>query len=110
MAWTDVLLVFLCTLPSVLTCVIVAHTLGKSSAPPEEAVSPTPECEPEADAEQPLPQVWADDVLAEEEVKYRKTQGAASHSFDVCTYWDEEDERQAADEMAARISRSIRSP
>lgn len=103
-AWSFMLLV------NVLTWWGIARTLKElRSSPTRPPLPPAPGSEPGSDLED-VPRVWADDVLAEEEVRERKTQGAAAHSFDVCTYWDEEDERQAAAEQAARVSRSMRSP
>lgn len=110
MDWTDKALLVVCSLPSLLTCLLVARTLtDRQSAPPAQPKPSPSESESYEDGDA-TPQVWADDVLAEEELKTRKTAGAASHSSDVCTYWDEEDERQAAAEQVARMSRSLRSP
>lgn len=110
MGWIEVaFLVFVCV-PAALTWIGVAFTLMQlwsRSARPLPSTDPGSEPAP---GEAQGPRVWADDVLAEEEMETRKTQGAAAHSFDVCTYWDEEDERLATDELAARVRRSNRSP
>lgn len=55
-----------------------------------------PEC-----AQEQRPRLFTDDVLAAEEKLQRKTQLADQGL--VCSYWLEEDERQAAEEDSIRI-------
>lgn len=113
MGWTEAIgwaSVALAVASNALTWYMLAPILNTLRSDPPPADPPSDlGSEPGSDSDG-LPRVWADDVLAEEEMKTRKTQGAAAHSFDVCTYWDEEDERQADDELSRRISRSMRSP
>lgn len=95
---------------NVLTWLQVAHTLKKLRSSPA-PLPPPPIFESESNLDDAgVSRVWADDVLAEEEMRTRKTRGAADHFTDVCTYWDEQDEREANEEQAARITRSSRSP
>ena len=108
MDWIERALLAFCAFSAALTWIAVAITLvrlmSRSALPPLPHDSGS-ETRSDPDEE---PRVWADDVLAEDEMATRKTQGAAAHSFDVCTFWDEEDERQANSERAARIHRSHR--
>lgn len=109
MAWIDRVILIASVLAVVLTLRHLAATIASARPAPS---APAPPSSPEIGsgvAAAPV-RIWADDVLAEEEMKERKTQGAAPHSSDVCAWWDEEDERQASAEASARILRSLRSP
>jgi hypothetical protein len=114
MAWTEwVGIAGLAALSiiNVLTWLQLARTLKKLRSD-QKRPSPEPELVSETDPDtgDEIPRIMADDVLAEEESRMRKTRGAAAHSSDVCTFWDEEDERQADDEVVRRTLRSIRGP
>ena len=110
MVWIGSCLALLLVLSNVLTWVFLARTLSKLKLdPPQTPLPPESVSETDPDTGDEF-RVWADDVLAEEELKERKTQGAAAHSSDVCTHWDEQDERDADDEVARRMLRSLRGP
>lgn len=95
---------------NVLTWLQIAHTLKKLRSSPAPLLPPAIfESESNLDGDG-IPRVWADDVLAEDEMRTRETRGAADHFTDVCTYWDEQDEREAKQEQAARITRTRPSP
>lgn len=110
MGWIDRVELAACTLALILTALYALHILKTSRSDPTPSPLP-PELVSETDPDTGDEiRVWADDVQAEEELKHRKTQGAAAHSFDVCTFWDEQDERDAADELRTRLRRSMRTP
>lgn len=111
MAWISLAACVIMCLLNVLTLVALARTLRKLKSG-EARVPPGSDSgnETDPDTGDEISRVYADDVLAEEESHMRKTRGAAAHSSDVCTHWDEEDERQADDEIARRTLRSIRGP
>lgn len=114
MDWIDRGLLVTCTLAIVLTLRYVARTIAvpvsvKSDPTPLPAADLDLGVETDPDSAQG-PGVWADDVLAEEEMKVRPTEGAAAHFTDVCTWWDEQDARDAQRELSLRVQRSTRSP
>ena len=108
MDWLDRGLLVAATTAVVLTIRHLAHTIEVArldqSVPPIVAPPEIGSVEAAEGAER----IWSDDVLAEEEMEHRKTQGASAHSFDPCAWWDEEDERQASDEAARRTLRLVR--
>lgn len=111
MAWISLALNFALCLVNVLTLLQLARTLKRLRSDRPHLVSPSESVsETDPDTGDEIPRVYADDVLAEEETTMRKTRGAAAHSSDVCTHWDEQDEREADDEIARRTLRSIRGP
>ena len=108
--WIGSLVALVLVASNVLTWIFLARTLRMlKSDPPPPVDPPEPVSETDPDTGDAY-RVWADDVLAEEEQRMRKTAGAAAHSSDVCTYWDEEDQRQADDELMRRTLRSMRGP
>lgn len=109
MDWIDRALLTACTAAVVLTLARLARTIRDVMSSQEGRRAPDhPDVGPD-DRDRGIP-IWADDVLAEDEKNARATEGAAAHSSDVCTWWDEEDARQARHEAAARIQRSLRGP
>lgn len=111
MTWLDRLLVIASTIAVVLTLRHLARTIQNvMSHQPEMSVRKVEEIGSSA-APPAFDRVWADDVLAEEERADRNTRGAPDHFSDVCTHWEEQDERDALREQAIRVHRdSQRSP
>lgn len=111
MGWIRLLLDITSVVMCLLTWRKVARTLKMLTSdqpPPLRLVETASDTDPDTGDE--IPRVWADDVLAEEELENRKTRGAAAHSSDVCTFWDEEDERAADEEVRRRTLRSLKRP
>ena len=110
MNWPDRVLIVAATAAVVLTILKLARTIQDvMSSQPAVSVRPPEEIGSSSDAPATA-RVWSDDVLAEEELEQRPhTRGAASHPFDVCTHWDEQDEREALQEAILRSRRSRRS-
>lgn len=108
MGWIDRALFAACTLALILTALYALRTMKElTSAPPSVPLPPEPVSETDPDTGEEY-RLWTDDVLAEDELKTRMTQGAAAHSSDVCPFWDEQDARDADIELHARLRRSIR--
>lgn len=112
MIWIGVFGFVVMAVINVLTWRHVARTLKKlRSAESHPSPLPEPVRDTDPDTGDEIPRIWSDDVLAEEESEMRRTRGAAAHSSEVCTFWDEEDERQADEEIRRRTLRSLkRSP
>lgn len=105
MGWIDRLILVVGITAVVLTMRALARTIQsvmstQPATPPPETEGIGPSVEDRA-----FPRIWSDDVLAEEERDARVTRGAPDHPSDVCTHWDEQDEREALQEQAIRIRR-----